>query len=662
MILSTSQCSTLRYVLLASAIVWRFRTSAKADDGPPVITQQPQSLELIASEDGSFSVVASGTEPLVYQWRLNGDDIPGATTASYGINNVQRGNAGGYSVVITNAANAVTSAIATLTVVYPRVVVDPAAAWVSIAEGGVGGVAQFSVAPLPRPPLAYQWRFNGSDLRWQTSSNLILNVDSTAKAGDYSVWITTSAGGVESPPVRLEVPSVKAAREQWVTNVSCSAPKMVTDKEGCIYTLGNSSGSGFSLLKCDRSGHILWTSTFETPPSNSDQANDIAVDDNGNVYTTGYTPLIAGGAGYLTVKFDHNGAVLWSRTYEMTGATSAANSANGVTVDGAGNVYVTGGCSQLIWTPFGRDFVTIKYGPDGNQLWLKRYDSGSLDDGYGVALDSATNVIVTGSFITIKYDRDGNEIWRQGGSGRKVVIDTSDDVFVADQDRDLGGPVFPRTVHIVKLSGTNGQILPITGGQPAPFLWLVDLLVDHQGDVFAVGWTWPNIYDHGLVDIVVMKFGVGGSNNWTDTFRGNPVAAAVDEQGNLYVIGSRTAYDSQCRIVKWNNQGQRAWVLDPPRNSGSSLCVDANFNLIVAAGGITSYDQSLRVHSLGFLSNGAFRLTVTGEPAVPQWLQASTNLSNWQPLSLLHFSAGTADYTDTSAPDFPLHFFRTVRE
>lgn len=63
-----------------------------------------------------FTVVASGTAPLTYQWRLNGSNLGGATSATYSMANVQTGNAGAYSVVVANTAGSVTSATATLTV------------------------------------------------------------------------------------------------------------------------------------------------------------------------------------------------------------------------------------------------------------------------------------------------------------------------------------------------------------------------------------------------------------------------------------------------------------------------------------------------------------------------------------------------------------------
>lgn len=86
----------------------------------PFITAQPQSQTVTMGGAASFSVVATGTLPLHYQWWFNGTElIDGATGSSLTITNVQLAAAGLYSVVVSNAAGAVTSSNAVLTVNLP---------------------------------------------------------------------------------------------------------------------------------------------------------------------------------------------------------------------------------------------------------------------------------------------------------------------------------------------------------------------------------------------------------------------------------------------------------------------------------------------------------------------------------------------------------------
>jgi len=83
---------------------------------PPVITTQPTNLTVFIGSIATFSVVASGDSPLIYQWLFNGTNLFGQTNASLALFNVQLTNGGNYSVFITNLYGSVTSSIAVLTV------------------------------------------------------------------------------------------------------------------------------------------------------------------------------------------------------------------------------------------------------------------------------------------------------------------------------------------------------------------------------------------------------------------------------------------------------------------------------------------------------------------------------------------------------------------
>jgi chitodextrinase len=79
---------------------------------PPVITTQPQSLTTVASGASfTLSVIATGTG-LTYQWKKDGNAISGATSATYTVASMSAGNAGAYTVVVTNSLGSVTSATA----------------------------------------------------------------------------------------------------------------------------------------------------------------------------------------------------------------------------------------------------------------------------------------------------------------------------------------------------------------------------------------------------------------------------------------------------------------------------------------------------------------------------------------------------------------------
>jgi hypothetical protein len=86
-------------------------------DPPPVLTAQPQPASVGVGQTATFTVAASGTAPLAYQWRRNGADIAGATAASYTTPAATAADNGAvFAVVVSNPAGSVTSADATLAV------------------------------------------------------------------------------------------------------------------------------------------------------------------------------------------------------------------------------------------------------------------------------------------------------------------------------------------------------------------------------------------------------------------------------------------------------------------------------------------------------------------------------------------------------------------
>ncbi len=81
---------------------------------PPTILAQPRGLALMPGLSAQFSVLASGSPPLRYQWLFEGAAIPGATNSVLTLPSVQSSNAGIYAVTVSNAAGAITSANAQL--------------------------------------------------------------------------------------------------------------------------------------------------------------------------------------------------------------------------------------------------------------------------------------------------------------------------------------------------------------------------------------------------------------------------------------------------------------------------------------------------------------------------------------------------------------------
>ena len=102
---------------------------------PPAITLQPQSQVVPAGSYVSFTVAATGTAPLSYQWRFNETNLAGQTTSALALVNVQSNAAGNYSVLVTNLYGSALSSNAMLTVNPPPPCLPPPAGLVSWWRG-----------------------------------------------------------------------------------------------------------------------------------------------------------------------------------------------------------------------------------------------------------------------------------------------------------------------------------------------------------------------------------------------------------------------------------------------------------------------------------------------------------------------------------------------
>ncbi len=172
----------------------------------PTITTPPANVTVTAPAQAAFSVVATGTAPLSYQWRRNGTAIPGATSASYVLNPTATGDNGAlFSVDVSNSVSTVTSSSATLTVnaaaVAPSITTPPAHVTVTAPAQ-----ASFSVVATGTAPLSYQWRRNGTAITGATSASYVLDPTALSDNGAlFSVDVTNSVSTVTSAAATLTV-------------------------------------------------------------------------------------------------------------------------------------------------------------------------------------------------------------------------------------------------------------------------------------------------------------------------------------------------------------------------------------------------------------------------------------------------------------------------
>ncbi len=199
---------------------------------PPSITTQPSNQSVTEGASPSFTVVAAGTATLGYQWRKSGVNVGGATSATLSFPSVTIGQAGSYTVVVTNSAGSITSSAVTLTVsaapVAPSIATQP-----TNQTGAVGGSLTLTVVAAGTGPLNYQWRQDGGAVANETNSTLNLTSLTTNHAGSYAVVVTNSVGSITSSVAIVTV------------NPAPIAPTITAQPESLTVTSG--SNAAFSV-------------------------------------------------------------------------------------------------------------------------------------------------------------------------------------------------------------------------------------------------------------------------------------------------------------------------------------------------------------------------------------------------------------------------------
>ena len=156
---------------------------------PAAIIVQPQSQTVRAGTNVTLSVTATSSTTISYQWRRNGLNLPGANSSTLVLNNVSDANNGDYSVVLTDAVGPLTSAPATLWVVYVPVILQQPQNMTAV----VGDNVTFTVQVTGTTPMGFRWRRESSTFVAQGQAALTIPNVQLNNAGKFSVVITNAA-------------------------------------------------------------------------------------------------------------------------------------------------------------------------------------------------------------------------------------------------------------------------------------------------------------------------------------------------------------------------------------------------------------------------------------------------------------------------------------
>ena len=360
---------------------------------------------------------------------------------------------------------------------------------------------------------------------------------------------------------------------EWVQQMGGTAfeegHSLALDSSGNIYITGHfcgivdfDPGTGVNNLTCagavdifiqklDSNGNFLWVK--QMGGTGFDNGLSIAVDDSGNVYTTGNFEGIvdfdpgeglvnltsAGSYDIFVQKLDADGNFIWAK--QMGGGNY--DQGRSIVVNATGNVYTTGifyGISDFnpgaetenITSAGDYDVFVQKLDANGNFIWAKQIGGAEWDQGNSIAIDASQNIFITGYFIgTSDFDP---------GIGTAVLSSTgSADIFVQKLD-------------------ANGNFLWVKQMGAINFNEGLSVTTDSFGNVYTTGYFegtsdfdpgegTAKLISDGSADIFIQKLDVNGNFIWAKQMGGADYdfghSIVIDISGNVYTTGrfSRTA-------------------------------------------------------------------------------------------------------------------------
>jgi uncharacterized delta-60 repeat protein len=381
--------------------------------------------------------------------------------------------------------------------------------------------------------------------------------------------------------------------------------------------------SAVSTVVYSQQMYQQWVARYNGTANSIDWAAAVAVDNNSNVYVTGFATNNNTSKDMITIKYDENGNILWVRTYN--GEVNGGDYSFALVLDAQSNVYVTGRSDR--GGPTFSDITTIKYNTNGVQQWVAFYNGPDnlFDEGRCLKVDNSGNVYVAGrsdgttsgqDMVVVKYNSSGAQQWAKRYNGTangndaawSIDVDASGNVFVSGQSVGIG---------------TNNDFVVIKYNTVGDQQWLERynssgddasrvVEVDASGNVYSTGYcTYNNNYDY-----LTMKLNTDGNVLWATRFNGSAnladlaSAMALDSYGNVYVtgrsVGGANVLDSDYATVKYNTNGVQQWVAiykgsnntpDVPR----AITLDDHGNVYVSGG---SYSTTFNDYTTVKYKNG----------------------------------------------------------
>jgi hypothetical protein len=378
---------------------------------------------------------------------------------------------------------------------------------------------------------------------------------------------------------------------------------------------------------------IKWSKLFDG--GYDETANGVAVDRAGNIFVIGNSDT--GTERNLVLnKYDNLGTLIWSASYDTTNLSSGSE----VAIDSDQNIVVCG--NEMIGGYY--DALIIKFDQTGSILWSETYDYGGRTNGAnGLGIDSNDNILFGGTFndtgiqydddyYLIKLDEDGNILWQRtyATSGHDmafdVAVDSQDNVIQVGQSPYYG-------LHAVKYD-PNGAVLWTRAYYTGHYGRAEAVAVGPDDSVYMTGYYHSDILDscgNATHDIRTIKLSPVGAIVWIRDYDSGcgdvGHEIAVDNYGNVFVLGTVNGLSSIIVYDPEGNQIHEMLNIDNDNFARRGIVFDI-YNSFFTVGYTASdpKDWLLLKYSFGFEDSDGHRLPDLFED---DFNDNSIDLSKW---------------------------------
>lgn len=353
-----------------------------------------------------------------------------------------------------------------------------------------------------------QWatRFNGTASGFDEGYDIVTDASGNVYVCGGTVGTTGNANCIT---IKYNSAGVQQWATSYNNNANNTeaAYAIAIDATGNVYITGTSFGPTANdhdivTIKYNNSGAQQWARRYNGPGSVFDAGSDLVIDGTGNVYVTGYARDTVGTTNYsfATLKYDAAGTIQWTSIYDGPGGD--ADQANAICLTPAGNVAITG--RSIGTTSTAEDCTTILYdGSNGNTIWVHRFDGGAVqyDEGIAIQSDSSNRIFVTGysyapgsnnNFLTIKYEANGDTAWivKYNGPGNNadqayaLAIGQTGEIYVSGLSKGAGTNEDYAVVKYCQLTATGSNDTAICLGASTQLF-----AQSSYGTIDSVWWT-----------------------------------------------------------------------------------------------------------------------------------------------------------------------------